>query len=83
MSFCSTYPEILANVCCTLGWPDILISPSIYPPVFLPARTSIKVVFPAPLDPIKAVRTPGAKTPLTFDRSFSLVSPTPCFAISW
>ncbi|KAH0449366.1 hypothetical protein IEQ34_020058 [Dendrobium chrysotoxum] len=39
--------------------------PSMYPTVFLPARTSIKVVFPAPLTPINAVSTPGRNDPLT------------------
>ncbi|MCD7462128.1 hypothetical protein HAX54_047829 [Datura stramonium] len=41
-----------------------LDAPPIYPPVFLPAKTSINVVLPAPLTPIKAVRTPGLKAPL-------------------
>uniref|UniRef100_A0A2P2JV06 Uncharacterized protein n=1 Tax=Rhizophora mucronata TaxID=61149 RepID=A0A2P2JV06_RHIMU len=77
MSFCSQYPEILAKVSCFLGYPEIIILPSIYPPVFLPANTSIRVVFPAPLTPIKAVRTPGLKAPLTPFRSTNLSSSTP------
>ncbi|PKA63440.1 hypothetical protein AXF42_Ash005335 [Apostasia shenzhenica] len=47
----------------------MLIFPSMYPPVFLPASTSIKVVLPAPLTPISAVRTPGLNAPLTPLRS--------------
>lgn len=30
-------------------------------PVFLPARTSIRVVFPAPLTPMRQVRTPTTR----------------------
>ncbi|KAI9156227.1 hypothetical protein LWI28_002668 [Acer negundo] len=37
------------------GYPPTLTSPSIMPPVFLPERTSISVVFPAPATPIKAM----------------------------
>ena len=43
----------------------MLILPSMYPPVFLPANTSIRVVFPAPLTPTSAVKIPGLKAPLT------------------
>ncbi|KAF4355008.1 hypothetical protein G4B88_008483 [Cannabis sativa] len=50
----------------TPGYPPIRISPSMYPMVFLPARTSSKVVFPAPLTPINAVRTPGLNEPLKY-----------------
>ncbi|WVZ91811.1 hypothetical protein U9M48_037937 [Paspalum notatum var. saurae] len=55
MAFFKSYPEILENVSCFLGYPAILIVPSIYPPVFLPANTSSNVVFPAPVIPIRAV----------------------------
>nr|GMD85487.1 Coatomer subunit beta-1 [Ipomoea batatas]GMD90779.1 Coatomer subunit beta-1 [Ipomoea batatas] len=70
-------PEILAKVSCFFGYPEILMSPSMYPPVFLPANTSIRVVFPAPLTPIKAVRTPGLKAPLTPFNSTNLSSLAP------
>ncbi|KAH0468299.1 hypothetical protein IEQ34_003332 [Dendrobium chrysotoxum] len=43
----------------------MVMFPSRYPLVFLPASTSIRVVFPAPLTPISAVSTPGLKYPLT------------------
>uniref|UniRef100_A0A7N0SXV9 Uncharacterized protein n=1 Tax=Kalanchoe fedtschenkoi TaxID=63787 RepID=A0A7N0SXV9_KALFE len=58
------------------------MSPSIYPPVFLPARTSINVVFPAPVAPTSAVRTPGENTPHTLDKSCSFFSGTPFLLIS-
>uniref|UniRef100_A0A0A8XWR3 Uncharacterized protein n=1 Tax=Arundo donax TaxID=35708 RepID=A0A0A8XWR3_ARUDO len=60
----------------------MLMSPSMYPPVFLPANTSIRVVLPAPLTPISAVNTPGLKDPLTPLRSSRRSSTTPCTFIS-
>ncbi|KAF7806339.1 Coatomer subunit beta-1 [Senna tora] len=68
MSFCSQYPAIRAKVSCFFGYPETRIFPSMYPLFFLPANTSKSVVFPAPLTPIKAVRTPGLNAPLTFFR---------------
>lgn len=49
---------------------------------FRPANTSIRVVFPAPLTPIKAVRTPGLNEPLTPFKSSSRSSVMPCDFIS-
>ena len=83
ISFCSTYPATLAKVLCSFLCPEILISPSIYPPVFLPAKTSRRVVFPAPLEPTSAVRTLGLNTPLTWDSNCSLFSATPLACISY
>jgi len=59
ISFYSQELEIRAKVSWLLGNPKIRISPSMYPPVFLPAKTSLRVVFPSPLTLINAVRTPG------------------------
>jgi len=56
--------------------------PATYPPVFLPASTSIRVVLPAPVTPIRAVRTPGLKDPLTPFKRTNLFSTTPWFLIS-
>lgn len=51
------------------------MSPSVLPAVLRHASTSIKVVFPAPLTPIRAVSTPGRKDPVTLCSSCS--SPWP------
>lgn len=48
-------PTNLVNVDCSLGWPLIRMSPVVVPPVLRPARTSSRVVFPAPEEPISAV----------------------------
>ncbi|KAK8969960.1 hypothetical protein KSP40_PGU010879 [Platanthera guangdongensis] len=61
----------------------MVIFPSIYPPVFLPANTSIRVVFPAPLTPIKAVRTPDLKVPLTPFSRINFSSSILCIFISY
>ncbi|CAN0910607.1 hypothetical protein LINGRAHAP2_LOCUS26386 [Linum grandiflorum] len=60
----------------------MLMVPSMWPPVFLPAKTSIKVVFPAPLTPTNAVRTPGLKAPLTSCSSCSRSPSIPWVFIS-
>ncbi|KAL0918031.1 hypothetical protein M5K25_013152 [Dendrobium thyrsiflorum] len=59
------------------------INDSRIPPVFLPAKTSIRVVFPAPLTPIRAVRIPGRKAPVTPLSNWSLSSVIPCSFISY
>ncbi|BAT88497.1 hypothetical protein VIGAN_05200600 [Vigna angularis var. angularis] len=58
-----------ANVSCFFGYPDIVMLHSMHPLVFLPDRTSSRVVLPAPLTPIRAVSTPGLKAPLIPFRS--------------
>lgn len=57
--------------------------PSMTPPVFLPANTSMRVVFPAPLTPTNAVRTPGLNAPVTSTNSCNLSSTIPCCFNSW
>ena len=65
-----------------LGYPSILVSPSIIPPVFLPERTSMRVVFPAPLTPISAVRIPGLNAPVISQSSWSFFLLKPISLIS-
>ena len=43
--------------------------------VFLPARTSMRVVLPAPLTPMRQVSTPGRKAPLMPSSSSSMACP--------
>ena len=48
-------------------------------PVLRPARTSMRVVFPAPDTPTRAVRMPGWKAPLTSFSSCSMSLPPSLF----
>ncbi|BAF24820.1 Os09g0332600 [Oryza sativa Japonica Group] len=61
----------------------MVMLPSMYPLVFLPANTSINVVFPAPLTPIRAVSTPGLNEPLMPFNSSNRLSVTPCALITY
>lgn len=55
----------------------------IFAPLPTSKVTSINVVLPAPLTPIRAVSTLGLKTPLTPFKSSRRSSKTPCFFISY
>ncbi|KAL0915357.1 hypothetical protein M5K25_015769 [Dendrobium thyrsiflorum] len=62
-------------------YPEIVIFPSMSPPVFLPAKTSMRVVLPAPLTPTSAVSTPGLKAPVTLTSNCNRSSKMPsCFS---
>lgn len=52
-----------AQVSCRLGWPFTEMDPFKMPWVLRPASTSINVVLPAPVPPMRAVSTPGRAYP--------------------
>ena len=63
LSNCSTYPLIRKKVFFSCGFPFTRMSPSTFPLILRPARTSRSVVLPAPLGPISAVIVPGRAIP--------------------
>ena len=68
VSFCSTYPVSLPISACEGSCPSKRMRPSTMPTVFLLLMTSIRVLFPAPLEPIRAIMLPGSRVPVRGSR---------------
>mmetsp|Transcript_946 Transcript_946/g.2816 ORF Transcript_946/g.2816 Transcript_946/m.2816 type:complete len:223 (-) Transcript_946:113-781(-) len=64
VSCCSTYPVSLPISPWVGSWPSNKMRPSTMPTVFLLLMTSMRVLLPAPLEPIRAIMLPGSSVPV-------------------